>query len=110
MFETQDCDGDIIDSIAPMNMTASSGALVCGKRGGSNFLDTVRVDPYTWKCPDSMVPCSEFTPATDTICIEESRKEEDCPILDLAFIRNDEALRMVSEGFLIADFGFADYD
>ena len=66
------CDGgDIIDAIAPINMTIDSGMISCGKRGGPTFLETVRVDPMTKECPRGLVPCNYNSPADETVCVKE---------------------------------------
>ena len=52
------CNGSIIDAIPPVNMTSITDMVACAKRGGPNFLDTIRPDPKTLKCPYSYVPCS----------------------------------------------------
>lgn len=80
------CDGTVIDSIPPVNMTAMTGLIACGKRGGPNFLETIRPDPYTLECPRNYIPCSKFTPANDTVCVKEYERDFECPIIDLFII------------------------
>ena len=77
------CNGRIVDEIAPKNMTVISDNIACAKRGGPSFLETVRVDPNTLKCPRNYVPCSMYTLATDTVCVKEYEAEFECPIIDL---------------------------
>ena len=48
-----------VDAIPPVNMTSLSGMTACGRRGGPNFVETVRVDPYTLECPQGLEPCSD---------------------------------------------------
>ena len=48
---SEGCNGAIIDAIPPVNMTAITGMRACAKRGGPNFLDTIRPDPNTLVCP-----------------------------------------------------------
>ena len=78
-----------VDAIPPVNMTSLSGMTACGRRGGPNFVETVRVDPYTLECPQGLEPCSEFTNANDTVCMEPYKKEYECPIIDLFVIKDD---------------------
>ena len=83
------CNGLTKQGLAPMNMTNISGMKLCGKRGGNSFIDEVRVEPFTRKCPKNYEPCSPNTDATDTICVDASsgpNYKEKCPILDIVFI------------------------
>ena len=75
--------------IPAMNMTKISptGQIACGKRGGSNFLEQVKVEPFTKKCPDGLVPCAEITEATDKICVDATDMAN-CPIIDIAIMDN----------------------
>lgn len=75
----------MIESIPAINMTKIINVLPCGKRGGTSFINSVRVDPETLKCPQGLEPCSYFTKATDTICVKFEDKESECPILDVFF-------------------------
>ena len=79
----QECYGRIVDPIAPVNMTSLTSRISCAKRGGPIFLDTVRVESETGKCPRNYVPCSNYTGPTDTVCVKEYSKEFECPILDI---------------------------
>ena len=91
-------------------MTKIIDVLPCGKRGGSSFIETVRVDPYSWKCPDGLEPCSYFTNPTDTICVKFEDKATQCPILDI-FVANEtqaekldkNAYEVTKEGLLQPD-------
>ena len=67
--EGDECDGQVIEAIPPINMNRIVDKLPCGKRGGPNFLETVRVDKGTLRCPSGYMPCSIYTNPTDTICI-----------------------------------------
>ena len=100
LFAKDDCDGDIFDEIPPINMTSEQNALVCGKRGGKNFLETQRVDPVTYECPQNFVPCSDLTPPSETVCVESSKKDEECPILDIMFIKQDQIEQKENEGYV----------
>ena len=81
------CDGEVLPAIPPINMTETYGKIICGKRGGPTFLETVRVEKKTRKCPENYVACSRFTGLTETVCIEPD-KIDDCPIIDLLAINN----------------------
>ena len=50
--------GEIFEAIPPVNMTWIADVLPCGKRGGPNFIETVRVDKNTLRCPTGLEPCS----------------------------------------------------
>ena len=79
------CDGEVLPAIAPINMTVTNNMIICGKRGGPTFLETVRVEKKTRKCPENYVACSRFTGLTETVCIEP-HKLDDCPIIDILAI------------------------
>ena len=87
-------------------MTSLSGMTACGKRGGPNFVETVRVDPYTFECPQGLEPCSKFTNANDTVCMEPYKKEYECPIIDLFVIKDDTAPRLRKSGFEVTELGY----
>ena len=46
---------------------------LCGKRGGPTFLETVKVDPETLKCPEGTILCSEASDATEAVCMEPDK-------------------------------------
>ena len=77
-------------------MTKVVDVLPCGKRGGPNFINTVRVDPRTFKCPEGLEPCSFFTNPTDTICMKFEDKATQCPILDI-FVANDTQVEQLDK-------------
>ena len=82
--EGDECDGDVIAAIPPINMNRIVDKLPCAKRGGPNFIETVRVNNRTLKCPSGYMPCSIYTNPTDTICIpNDADKDAECPILDM---------------------------
>jgi hypothetical protein len=43
--EGQSCDGEIIDPIPAISMTAIHDVIPCGKRGGPTFAETIKIDP-----------------------------------------------------------------
>ena len=98
------CNGDTKQGLPPMNMTNIFGMKVCGKRGGHSFIDEVRVEPFTRKCPKNFEPCSPNTDATDTICVDSSsgpNYKEKCPILDIVFIESQNEEYYKDQGYEI---------
>ena len=69
-------------------MTNIAGMTACGKRGGPNFLETIRVDSQTKRCPRGTVPCSNYSDSTDTVCVEKDMTDE-CPIIDILVIYSE---------------------
>ena len=61
---------EIIESIPPINMTAIGDHIPCAKRGGPTFVETIRVDKDTFKCPEPYQPCSNLTTPDETVCVE----------------------------------------
>lgn len=57
--------------------------VVCGKRGGPNFIDSVRIGSGENRCPEGLQPCSKQTQISETICMEPEKIPAECPILDL---------------------------
>ena len=45
--------------------------IVCGKRGGTGFINATRVD-VDGNCPNGFEPCSTFTSLENTICNEST--------------------------------------
>lgn len=70
--EGDSCEGEeVIESIPPINMTAIGDHIPCGKRGGPTFVESIRVDKNTFKCPEPYQPCSNLTTPDETICVQE---------------------------------------
>ena len=92
-------------------MTSIDGILPCAKRGGANFLDTVRVDLKTYECPKGYKPCSPYTTPTDTICIEEDADpQEECPLLEI-FVWPESLLSELNQTmYEVTDNGFPSPD
>ena len=92
-------------------MTSLNGKTICGKRGGPNFIKTQRVDPNTASCPEGTIPCSEYSDATDTVCMSQSNIYKDfCPILDIVLIHRDDVLYYGIQGYNISVEGWPDLD
>ena len=100
------CKGRIVESLPPVNMTSLSGKVACAKRGGPTFLETVRVDPASNECPRGYEPCSPYTSANDTVCVEPYKKEHECPIIDLMVVQDTSIPRMKASGFEVTDEGY----
>ena len=78
--------GTLIDGIPDKEMMKLYGVIPCVEYGANNFLEMKRPDPYTYKCPDKHVPCSEETDANETICALPGEIDDVCPIIDLFFV------------------------
>ena len=72
-------------------MTSITDRIVCAKRGGPIFLETIRVNPTTGICPRGLVPCSKVTSMTDTVCIDPNERKEKCPIIDIFAVNETQA-------------------
>lgn len=94
--EDDQCEGEVIESIPPINMTAIGDHIPCGKRGGQNFVNTMRVEEDTLKCFEPYVPCSHLTTPEETVCVEELKKEIECPILDIYMVNEIEIDQILS--------------
>ena len=55
-----------------------------------NYLDAIRADPKTGKCPEPFVACSDQTSAKNTFCVEPSERPSLCPITDIRIIEKDK--------------------
>ena len=75
----------LVSEIPAVNVTKFEDKLICGKRGGNNFLHSTRPDYTTGKCPGVLVPCSEHTSIENTICTHPDSKDS-CPITDIEFL------------------------
>ncbi len=45
--DNDSCDGEVLDPLAPIEMTAIHDMIPCAKRGGPTFVETVKVDQVT---------------------------------------------------------------
>ena len=43
------------------------------------------------ECPSGKTPCSLKTTGMNTICIEETKHEEKCPVIDIRFTDSPES-------------------
>ena len=60
---------------------------VCGKLGGSPFINTTRVSVGTKECPDQTQACSKLTNENTTVCVADLT---DCPVTDVKFVLNSD--------------------
>ena len=51
-----------------ITMTELEGDTICGRRGGRQFVDTLRPN-IDGECPAKTVPCSRKTSPENTICV-----------------------------------------
>ena len=54
--------------MAPFAMHSFGNKMICGRRGGTPFINATRPDPVSKLCPIGTSPCSNFTSADNTIC------------------------------------------
>ena len=87
-------------------MTAITDRVACAKRGGSNFLETVRPNYNTLECPRNYVPCSIFTTANDTVCVKEYEKDFECPIIDMFVVHENLIPYLTENGFEVTEDGY----
>ena len=87
-------------------MTAMSDMIACGKRGGPNFLETIRPDPLTYSCPRNYVPCSVFTNYNDTICVKEYERDYECPVIDMFIVHEAQAEELRKFQYIVTDIGY----
>ena len=57
-----------------------------------------------------MVACTIYTNPTDTICIEEDKRETDCPILSLFAVHETEIDSVKQLGYTVTEKGFPQAD
>ena len=57
-----------IDFHSGITMTELEGDTICGRRGGRQFVDTLRPN-IDGECPAKTVPCSRKTSPENTICV-----------------------------------------
>ena len=86
--ESTICPGSKVEARAAVNMTSINGLIICGRKGGENYLQAARVDPETRSCPGVLRPCSTKTSPENTICTHPTLKET-CPITFIAIIEKD---------------------
>lgn len=59
MEDLKKCDGELTNTLPRVNMTKQfNDVVVCARRAGTNFIDSVRIDPRKDKCPGALLPCA----------------------------------------------------
>ena len=75
-----------VKPINPLTLEVVEGNRICGKSLGPSFVNAMRPDPKTLKCPDSYSPCSANTSPDNTICYRTSQdRDKSCPITKILF-------------------------
>ena len=70
------------------NLARFEDKLICGKRGGSNYLEAQQPDPNSGMCPGVLVPCSNKTSIQNTYCYHPRQERRNvCPITSVNFQR-----------------------
>ena len=82
--------------------------IACAKRGGHNFIQSNRVDPYTRKCAKNYVPCAEGADPSEMICVDpnDPLSLENCPIVDIQIIYSSDKTVYVSNGYKVTENGW----
>ena len=82
---------DTIRAIPRKDLHIVHHNIVCGKVNGPSFMDTVRPDPKTKKCPSGTEPCSKLTSPDNTICVTAgSELKKVCPITKVVVKPNSQ--------------------
>ena len=80
------------------------GFKVCGKRGGSAFIDAVRPNKYL-ECPESFVLCDVYGQDSNTAtCVKEGDLAS-CPITDITLDIESERIASVKHTYQIRAIG-----
>lgn len=95
------CSGTLKVGLEAINMTNIGGMLVCGKRDGQNFLESIRVNPETHECPPGYDPCSAETTPSETVCWPTGASKDACPIIDLVVISSKSAQKWIDKGYTV---------
>ena len=56
------------------------------------------------------MPCSIYTDPNNTVCVEEYKMENECPILDILVVKDDVIPRMKEHGWEVAETGYPQED
>ena len=83
------CPSGLVSEIHPVNVTKFADKFICARRGGNNFLHATRPDYTTGKCPGVLVPCSNSTHVSRTICTHPDDIDE-CPITVMEFFHKSD--------------------
>ena len=85
-----------MEPIDSVDISKIDGKIICGKRAGSAFVDTIRPSLVDSQCPSGTTPCSETTSIQNTICYPEDQHLENCPITDI-FIADQNTGNLLKE-------------
>ena len=73
-------------------MSGLEGDTICGRRGGRQFVNTLRPNS-DGECPNKSLPCSKITSPENTICVEPKELDgailDDCPITELKLVTDE---------------------
>lgn len=96
------------EGIYPRKLPIINNKVVCGKRGGKPFVDVIRPDQKTGKCPGELRPCSLNSPTQNTICVKSEDKPSKCPIVDLQVAGEAQVGPFKQMGYQITELGFTE--
>lgn len=74
-------------SVLPFNQKVLGnlgGYSICGKRGGSTFIEMQRPIDMEGNCPDGFSPCNPKALPDQRVCVETGQQ---CPINDIKFVQ-----------------------
>ena len=87
----------------PVIMGQFNGKRVCGKRGGSAFIDADRVQ-RNGTCPEGTSPCVLSKSLENRICYPEKDHATSCPITDLTIVSEVEVDQYRGRGYSIVEY------
>lgn len=70
----------------PVRQSQFGGKRVCGKTGGEAFVNVIRPDFKSGRCPEGTEPCLSTTIASDTVCYKADELDSKCPITDIRMV------------------------
>ena len=91
-------------------MNSIDEKVICGKRGGSPYVSARKVVPDSSICMSGYTKCSSMTQATDTVCVLEHRLAEDCPIIDIIFVTEQQLTHADLSGYTVLESRFTIHD
>ena len=84
-------------------MSVIEGKVACGKRGGKAYVDVIRPDIVTNRCPEDLVACALGSLIENTICVKENEKATECPIVDIQLVGENQITAYQMHGYEIAE-------
>ena len=95
----RECNDDEIDNYCqtlpakpPVQMGQFNGKRICGKRGGTPFLNATRVD-RNGNCPTGTSPCVLSKSLENRLCYPNDKHSQSCPITDMSIVSENEVDR-----------------